>query len=186
MIEAAIEAGLEGLAFCDHNRLVPPAHLAELNARYAPFRIFAGIELDVESEHILVFGMQDSRLEHERWDWPRLHAFVRENGGALVLAHPYRFHDGLRVDIERFRPDAVEINSSNMVVLDRSEAEALVARLQFRTVTNSDAHHTTSVGRFWNRLERPVLSDAELVRVLREGAFSPGTPMPPPQAARIG
>jgi histidinol phosphatase-like PHP family hydrolase len=173
MIEAAIQTGLEGLVFCDHNRLVPPAHLAELNARYAPFRIFGGIELDVESEHILIFGIQDSRLERERWDWPRLQAFVREKGGALVLAHPYRFHDDLAVDIERFRPDAVEINSSNMVVLDRSEAEALVARLKFRTVTNSDAHHTTSVGMFWNVLDRPARSDAELAEILREGAFRP-------------
>jgi hypothetical protein len=148
--------------------------LKALNDRYAPFRVFGGIELDVESEHILVFGIQDTRLERERWDWPRLHTFVREREGALVLAHPYRFHDGLAVDIERYRPDAVEINSSNMMVLDRSEAQALVTRLNLPTVTNSDAHHTASVGLFWNILDRPAHSDAELAERLREGAFRAG------------
>ena len=45
LIREGIRIGLDALVFTDHNRLVPPERLVELNEEFAPFRIFGGIEM---------------------------------------------------------------------------------------------------------------------------------------------
>lgn len=44
MVRAAIRAGLDAMVLSDHDRLAPTARLARLNAKFAPFRVFGGIE----------------------------------------------------------------------------------------------------------------------------------------------
>lgn len=173
MIAGAMARELDAIAFCDHQRLVPADRLAELNRRHAPFRVFAGIELDVEGEHVLVLGLHDPELERRAWDWPDLHRFVRDRGGASMLAHPYRFSDSIDIDVERFKPDALEVDSCNMDGRERERIEALARDLDVPCATNSDAHHCSLAGRLYNVLERPAASDAELAEILRQGAFHP-------------
>jgi hypothetical protein len=62
MILAAVDRGLDGLVITDHDRLVPTEDLAYLNAKYAPFRVFGGIEVTTRGEHVLVLGVQDEAL----------------------------------------------------------------------------------------------------------------------------
>ncbi|MBE9507716.1 MAG: PHP domain-containing protein, partial [Chloroflexi bacterium] len=89
IIRAAIAYGLGGLAFTDHQRLVPPERLAELNRRYAPFRVFGGIEITLlDGEDMLVLGVHDRELEARDWNYQDLFGFVREQNGFLALAHP--------------------------------------------------------------------------------------------------
>ena len=71
----------------------PPWRLAELNALYAPFRIYPGIEITADDEDWLVIGVQDPALESEDWHYPALAAFARTNGrvhrpGASLSATP--------------------------------------------------------------------------------------------------
>ncbi len=56
-IRAAIAAGLDGIAFTDHHRLVNPQRLEQLRQRYAPFKIYTGIEITANKEDWLVFGV---------------------------------------------------------------------------------------------------------------------------------
>lgn len=173
MIQAAIAYGLDGLAFTDHHCLIPPERLAELNRKYAPFRLFGGIEIAVvEGEDVLVLGVHDAMLEAREWTYSDLFAFVRAREGFLVLAHPFRFRDVINVDIEACPPDAIEIHSRNIGVCDEPQIVITLERLGLRPLCNSDAHIADHVGIYYNRLERVPQDEAELLEILRAGAYS--------------
>ncbi len=92
IIERAVEFGMDGLFFTDHNRNVPDERLFELNSRYEPFKIFRGIEVSAGNEHIVVLGVNSPELEKEGcWTYPALRRFVSGNEGFMILAHPYRY-----------------------------------------------------------------------------------------------
>ncbi|NCC52805.1 MAG: PHP domain-containing protein [Spartobacteria bacterium] len=146
LIKTAIDAGLDGLCFTDHHTFVDEALLADLNRRYAPFRIYAGIEITtLEEEDILVYGVRAARLEERNWRYADLHALARERNGALVLAHPYRYRARLNIDVEALPPDAVESRSINIQPENYGRIQALCDRLGVPPVCNSDAHSVENI-----------------------------------------
>ena len=177
MIRAGIEAGLDGLVLTDHDRLVPRERLAYLNAKYAPFRVFGGVEVTTRGEHILVLGVDDERLEHVWWTYPELHAFVIERGGFLAVAHPYRFNRGrIGVDVDRFPPHGLEIHSRNTPEAVASRIRDRAAELSARLLSNSDAHHSSDIGGYYNVFDDEPEDVDALVRMLKAGAFEPVAP----------
>jgi predicted metal-dependent phosphoesterase TrpH len=168
MIQAAIACGLDGLAFTDHHRLVPAERLAELNHRYAPFRVFGGIEVSVvEGEDVLVLGVRDPALESRDWPYSDLFAFARARAGFLVLAHPFRYHDTIQVDIEQYPPDAIELCSKNIRASDEPRIREVVERCGLRPLCNSDAHRAMDVGLYHSQLGRTPRDERDLLEVLR-------------------
>ncbi|MEA3377477.1 MAG: PHP-associated domain-containing protein [Chloroflexota bacterium] len=177
MVRAAIDRGLDGLVITDHDCLVPPQQLAYLNAEYNPFRVFGGIEVTTRGEHVLVLGVEDEELENRWWTYPELHAFVQTRRGFLALAHPFRFDPRrLQVDVEHFPPHALELHSLNTPRRAENRIRQLAAELNVPLLSNSDAHHVSGVGDYYNYLDcEPEGMDA-LVGMLKEGAFEPVAP----------
>jgi predicted metal-dependent phosphoesterase TrpH len=174
MIRAAIDSGLDGLVITDHDRLVPRERLAYLSAKYAPFRIFGGVEITTRGEHILVLGVHDERLERMWWSYPDLHAFVVERGGFLAVTHPFRFNPArVGVDVDRFPPHALELHSHNTPPSAAPRIKDLAARLDALLLSNSDAHHSSDLGGYYNVLDEEPEDAEALARLLREGAFEP-------------
>lgn len=171
MIESAIANGLDAIAFTDHDRLVPIDRLAAMNDRYRPFQVFTGIEVTVEGEHVVVIGLHDELLEDMGWNYAELHAFVRERGGATILAHPFRYSDDIQIPIDKYPPDAIEVHSMNTGVCDEKKIRAVAAQIGCHVVCNSDAHAPEEVGVYHNRLHTPANTDIELVQALKSGAF---------------
>jgi predicted metal-dependent phosphoesterase TrpH len=167
MILAAIGRGIDGLVFTDHDRLVPPRRIEELRRRYAPFMIHGGIEVMVSVEHVLVLGLSASCLETRRWSYPDLHGFVRDAGGYLVLAHPYRFRDTVEIDIGSYPPDAIELRSKNIRPKDEHRIRALAESVGAQLVCNSDAHRAKDVGSYYNLVQADSLGLETLVELLR-------------------
>ena len=177
MILAAVDRGLDGLVISDHDRLVPTEDLAYLNAKYAPFRIFGGIEITTRGEHVLVLGVRDEALEDRWWAYPDLHAFVQGRGGFLAVAHPFRFNPRrLGVDIDRFPPHALEVHSRNTPRQAEGRIRKMAERLDVSLLSNSDAHHSSDIGSYYNVLDREPDDVEALVRILKEGAFVPVAP----------
>jgi predicted metal-dependent phosphoesterase TrpH len=173
MIQAAIARGLDGLAFTDHHSLVPSGRLEDLNRKYAPFRVFGGVEVSVEEEEdLLVLGVYDLALESRDWAYPALHAFVRQWGGLLILANPFRFHDTIALDLEQCPPDAIELRSKNT----RADDEAKICRTAeahgIRLICTSDAHRAKHVGLYYSHLNRTPCNERELVDILRAGHYT--------------
>jgi histidinol phosphatase-like PHP family hydrolase len=171
-IRAAIACGLDALVFTDHARFVPPMNLDFLNRKYAPFRIFSGIEITVqEREDVLVLGNHDPILEGP-WTYPDLHAFVRRYGGWLAIAHPFRYRATIDVDMERYPPDALEVCSMNVPREERDHIREIAVRLGIQTICNSDSHIFHTIGVAYNDLHKTPADEAELVQLLRNGAFA--------------
>jgi len=171
-VRAAMAAGLDAIVFTDHHRLAPAEQLAALNATYAPLRIFGGIELSLDDEDFIVLGVPDVRLEARTLSYPALHALVRAAGGFLALAHPFRYHADIRVDLEQFRPDALELYSQNTPPDAAARILAVAARLGIHPLSNSDAHATAALGTHYNVLAHRPANERELIAMLRAGQFS--------------
>ena len=175
-IRAAIDSGLDAIAFTDHHRLVSAERLGNLNDTYAPFRIFGGVEISAEGEDVLVLGVHDMALESLVWSYPALHAFVRDRGGFIALAHPFRWHSSVTLDLERFVPDAIEVRSANTPPDAEGRIRDIAARLGIPVLCNSDAHSTGQFGMHYNVLERSPADEQDLVAMLRSGQFTCSSP----------
>ncbi len=174
MIRAAIDSGLDGLVITDHDRLVPCERLAYFNAKYAPFRVFGGVEVTTRKEHILVLGVGSEKLERTWWTYPKLYTFVTERDGFLAVAHPFRFNRAqIGVDVDRFPPHALEVYSRNTPRSAASRIEEVAARLDVPLLANSDAHHASDIGAYYNELHEEPADVRGLVALLKAGAFSP-------------
>jgi histidinol phosphatase-like PHP family hydrolase len=174
---AAIDAGLDAIVFSDHDRLAPVARVQFLNDRYAPFKIFGGIELSIcdlhklAFEHLLVLGVQDPLLE-QKWSYPALHQFVRARGGFIAIAHPFRFNSTITCDLDSFPPDAIEAYSNNITKQSESKVLNLAHQLGVPVLSNSDAHHTGTIGRYYNLLHETPADDQELIELLKAGQYT--------------
>jgi predicted metal-dependent phosphoesterase TrpH len=166
MIRQAIACGLDGLAFTDHHKLVPPARLAELNARYNPFIIYHGIEITADQEDWLVLGVADAASEREDWHYPELAAFAHRRGGLVILAHPFRYEPCVHVDLAACPPDGIEVRSNNTPLAREGEIRALAQQHHLALLNNSDAHRTSALGAYYNVLPAPLDGDAGLVASL--------------------
>ncbi|MCX5727262.1 MAG: PHP domain-containing protein [Nitrospirae bacterium] len=171
-IRAAVDAGLDAIAFTDHGQLHPAQEMARLNEEFAPLRILDGIELTIASEDIIVLGVTDPALATESWTWPRLHDFVREHGGFLAVAHPFRYRSEIAVDIQGFPPDAIEVYSSNTPRAVAGQILEVARRMRIPVLCDSDAHDSTQLGRYYNLLDEAPHGDLEIFALLRQGAFT--------------
>lgn len=171
-VRAAIAAGLDAIVFTDHKRLAPAESLAALNEAYAPFRVFGGIEIAADGEDLLVLGLRDPLLETGTWTYPDLHAYVRQRGGFLAVAHPFRYHSELQLPLDRFPPDAIEVCSRNTPPAAFERIVALAERLGMIPLSNSDAHAAESLGRHYNVLDHATGHEGEMLEMLRSGRFS--------------
>ena len=171
-IEAAIAAGLDAIVFADHDTLFPLSRIRDFKQKYAPFRIFSGIEISViGGEHLLVLGVHDDVLERRRWRYPDLYAFIREQGGFIALNHPFRFNPEIEIEHEQFPPDAVEGFSNNITSRLQRRIAHLAETLGVPILSNSDAHHKSGIGRYYNVLSRIPADEQELIAILKAGEF---------------
>lgn len=177
MVRAAVHAGLDGMVISDHDRLVPPEVLNHLNAKYAPFRVFGGVEITAREEHILVLGVHDAALERMWWSYSDLYTFVEERNGFLAVAHPYRFtSDRVGVDVNRYPPHALEVYSRNTPRSAAPRIRGLANELGIPLLSNSDGHHVSDLGRYYNVFDHRVEDIDTLVAMLKRGAFEPIAP----------
>ncbi len=181
MIGAAIYSGLDGLVITDHDRLVACERLAYFNAKYAPFRVYGGVEVTTREEHVLVIGVHDERLEQTWWAYADLHAFVVERGGFLAVAHPFRFNRArMEIDLDRFPPHALEVHSRNTPPPAEPRIREIAERLGVSLLSNSDAHHISDLGAYYNVFDGEPEDVQALTRMLKEGAFEPMASRPAP------
>jgi predicted metal-dependent phosphoesterase TrpH len=154
-IKTAIGKGLDAIAFTDHFKFISPERQAELNRKYAPFRIFRGIEVTLTGyqEDFLIFGMESLSLEEDGWIYPKLHAFVRQNNGYMVMAHPFRYNPEISPEILGLLPDAIEVRTMNTPAVAEQRILDVAAKYKLKMMWNSDAHVKEWLGSFFNVID---------------------------------
>ncbi|MBD3184427.1 PHP domain-containing protein [Candidatus Poribacteria bacterium] len=174
-IRAAINNGLNAIVFTDHGRFMPQKRLKELNKKYAPFKIYSGIELVIEWEDLLVIGVNKSSLERKEWSYVKLYNFVKKHKGFIALAHPFRYHS-IGIDIENYPPHAIEAYSNNISSENVKDIMEVSNRLGLPVLCNSDAHDEDQIGSYYNILDRTPDNEMELVDMLISGQFKCNLP----------
>jgi histidinol phosphatase-like PHP family hydrolase len=173
-IKAAINEGLHVIFITEHATLFPQVEIDKLNIKYAPFKIYQGIEvtvLDEGYEDFIVIGVHDIAIENKHFTYRELHHLVNKLGGALILAHPYRFSNILHPDLYLYPPTAVELLSSNVGEVDYDRRLALAKELGVPVVTNSDSHEQRKTGCFYNIFEDSCHTEALIIHALKANKF---------------
>lgn len=144
ILEAAVSAGLDGIAITDHDTLEGSFEAERfVRERGLNLLVIPGVEVSTSDGHLLALGIRDlppaGRSPEETID------FVRARGGISIVSHPYHpfRHAMYRIPA----CDAVEVFNSKYIfglanILARREA----ARLGLPMVAGSDAHSARSVG----------------------------------------
>jgi predicted metal-dependent phosphoesterase TrpH len=170
-VRAAVDAGLDAIAFTDHRQFTPDENLFQLNQKYSPFRVYGGIEISIDGEDLVVLGMSDKRLTQDCWSYPEVHAIIRDCGGFIALVHPFRYHPEISIDIEKYPPDAMEVYSANTPRHAEKQIIDVAMRHGIPLLSNSDAHATEFLGKYCNILNRVPADESDLFDILRQGQF---------------
>lgn len=185
LVEAAKEAGLDGVCLTEHDFFWEREKAEELGRRHN-FLVIPGVEVNTEHGHVLVFG-----LERFVYGMHRLHelaALVEAAGGAAIAGHPYRRqlpfelrHDGDWSEaMERAarnpayeHVDAVETYNGRGGARQNRFSEELARRLGVPAAAGSDSHERADVGTCATEFDARITGLADLIGELKAGRFRP-------------
>jgi predicted metal-dependent phosphoesterase TrpH len=184
LIEAARNAGLEGVCITDHDYFWTPEEAAALSRRH-DFPVLPGCEVNTDGGHVLVFGLDTYVFGMHKVDY--LGRLVAEAEGAMVAAHPHRRRlltgqDHSRQDVENMLEaatadpllgmcHAVETLNGRATDREREFSKELARRLDKPGLGGSDCHYPGQVGAAATMFHRPISSVGELIREIRGGRF---------------
>lgn len=187
LIEAAIEAGLDGVAVTEH-LLIEGAQVAqEIAQRKYGFPLFCGVEANATIfGGVLIFGC--FRNFEPRIPWLVLRKLVAEAGGVLIPAHPFRRWDRLafwsylqerklslnsQLATMHFVQGltAIEVRNGGCQARENEKAANLARVLGLPGVGGSDAHSPEKVGRAATWFPDDITTDAELTAALKRGGY---------------
>ena len=181
-------AGLDGIALTDHDTFWPDDEIKRLSDD-AGILVLAGVEINTDGGHALVFGLSEYVFGMHR------PAFLRQQvdraHGAMLLAHPYRralpwgvdpgsasYREALQRAIkgEFLRVvDGAEVINGRASDVQNGFARELLEAVGTPTLANSDTHTVDGIGRVATEFERHIDDLEGLVEELRAGRFRPWT-----------
>lgn len=185
LLQTARDNGLDAVVITDHVHHLTGDDRDRLQQAVPEVRVFRGVEISIGGTTWEQIGVDDILLictdkAAEQLDGlrdqeiDRLVEFARQADALTILAHPFRFNEQLAFDIERFRPDAVEVASGNMSPSVRRRARELAQQNDLPMVANSDAHNHEPIGMYYVDVPYDVHTEAELARAIRNGDFRIG------------
>ena len=170
---------IDGFVLTEHRQFEFDKDYSEL-ARANDVVILKGSELDTDSGHFLVFGVTRELAERVDFvdvgmDAVELVRAAADSGGVAIPAHPGRFGIGLYEFIQNGADfSAVKVvehlNGSNRPG-EQERAEELIKKYGYQGTGGSDAHLVSAIGACMTDFERPIATEADLVRELASGDF---------------
>jgi len=185
LIDAAKEAGLDGVCLTEHDFFWEPETAADLSRRHN-FLVIPGIEVNTEDGHIVVFGLE--RFVYGMHRMAELARMAADAGAVIIAAHPYRRqlpfelrHDGDWTHaLERAvanpayaHVQAIETHNGRGSDRENAFAAEVCARLGLPAVAASDAHERKDIGRCATDFERNITGLADLIEELQAARFRP-------------
>lgn len=143
----ARDAGLNGVAFCDHDRVFPAAELAEVQAAFPDMVFIPGVEVSTDCGHLLGWFVTKPVTARTL---PEAAAEIHAQGGIAVLAHPFE-HTKRPERAAKAAPyvDGIEIWNSRAERKNRranAMAREFAAAHGLRGFAGSDAHTPYEIG----------------------------------------
>lgn len=101
-------------------------------------------------------------------------AFVRENGGIIACAHPFRVRDYIpepRKDPDTNLFDAAESYNACNSFEDNDLAEQLCKKANLARISGGDVHITCDLGRSGLAFYEPITDNKQLVSAIKSGNY---------------
>lgn len=179
----AIELGLGGIAFTEHNTVLDPYVMARLSEKYKGSAvIISGIEYTSREGHLLVFGYADAGFGGLGLYGPAkdLIRLAGEHGGVVIPAHPFRGWSLFKGDLSALSGIAAIETYNGHNTEDENESAVSYAKSRgLLTTGGSDSHDIDDVGRCCTEFSVPVADLAGLIGELKAGRFR-GVSLRPP------
>ena len=170
MMRALIDAGYDAVYITEHDATWSDRELTELRGRFPEIAIVPGVELSLESDHLLVLGTNDPRFLSMRSPADIIDA-ARADGHLTVLAHPFRWATSSDILDGDTPPDAMEFQTPN-VPFDRAGLALVRAKAMSLPVVNSgDAHAVHFLDRFWVETFQPLDAGDDIRDIILDGAY---------------
>lgn len=177
LVKKACEVGLDGLVITEHNTFWPESEKAQLRGNSQGIKIFFGVEVNVkQGEHYLVYLSDSFDLPevYEDMDSEELFRKVHGPGGAIIVAHPFRFNTGFNEKLlHHFPIDGLEIMSTNIDEQGMARARDMAEKMDMCQIAGSDAHSLKSLGRHYTVFEEKIENESELVRAIKNKQCKP-------------
>lgn len=174
VIENAIRAGLDGIAFTEHNSFSATERADALKEKYSGrIRIFRGAEYDAAEGHVLLFGLRDNSFLDLGMFAPldELIRFMAPKGAVAVVAHPFRGWAAFKTDLSQVRGIcALEAFNGNNSDEENEKAYKASLSLGIPNTGGSDSHSSADVGRCYTEFLDEVADDG-LAEALRSGRY---------------
>jgi predicted metal-dependent phosphoesterase TrpH len=186
LIEAAKRLGLDGVCLTDHDAFWSPDETRALSRRH-DFLVLPGVELNTDSGHVLVFGLDRYLFGMHKPAF--LRELVDQKGGVMIAAHPYR---------RRFLEEPGRKAESRGEMLDQASGDEFFGycdaiegingrgsaqenwfsldlrhRLAMRSTGGSDAHRIGQFGTAATRFQEKITGLTDLIEEIRQGRFCP-------------
>ena len=139
IVRAAKRRGLVGIAVTDHRSV--KGGLEARRAASSDLTVVVGYEARIQKQDVLCLFVEE---EAKADSMAELHDKVRESGGIMVLAHPYRMFMFERAYAD---VDAIEVLNARISRGRNRRALELAEKLHMPKVAGSDAHMAREIGR---------------------------------------
>lgn len=174
VIESAIRAGLDGIAFTEHNSYSATEGAEALREKFeGRIKIFRGAEYDAAEGHVLLFGLRDNSFLDIGMFAPiaELIRFLSPKGIVAIVAHPFRGWGHFKADLASVAGiNAIEAFNGHNTDEENDMAYRTAVSLGLPYTGGSDSHSSVDVGRCYTEFLDPVES-ATLADALRAGRF---------------
>ena len=181
LIQRAKQSGLDAICLTEHDWFWDKEELGRLIQEH-DFLVLPGVELNTEEGHIIVFGIEEYVFGMHRSEY--LRRIVDEEGGVMILAHPYRRNlhdeDDLHAAVERYCRksflhllDAIEVKNGRATKRQNQFSREACRRLKLKGIGGSDVHRTTEIPTTATFFQRNIRNVEELITELKAGRFRP-------------
>jgi len=168
ILEAAIKAGLDGIAITDHNTIRGAVETATINQN-PKFQVIIGTEIASDAGDIVGLFLSD---EIRARKYMEVIDEIHRQNGIAVLPHPYKGH---RLIDEMIRNiDLIEGINARTSMEDNNKAIELARRFDKPIIAGSDAHFLWEIGRC-----RVAIESNDIRQALLEGKISLQTALTP-------
>jgi predicted metal-dependent phosphoesterase TrpH len=162
---------IKGVAITDHDTISGYWEVSKLAKAYDDILIIPGIEVSVESGHLIILGIEEcpsypSSIES-------VIDFARERGGTVIIPHPYR-ELGLGDIAEDIGADAVEVLNPHATQMENKKAENLARKINLPCVAGSDAHSLQEMWIAYTKVEARQEVD-DILKVIKNGRVKVAT-----------
>lgn len=166
-------AGMRGFALTDHNSVAGHREIPALRAEHPRLVVLPGVEVSAEEGHVLAYGVTEVPPMHrsvlDTCEW------VRDHGGEVVLAHPFRLGHGVGRRVADTAPVVgIETVNGHSSVIANFKAEVAAARRSLARTGGSDVHELSDVGRAYTEFPSDVTSVDDLLEAIRRHLVHPG------------